>query len=75
MWIHSETLMWHYKNIQSNYGLVSLLLICEKTFAGYIIFNSLFEYLEEQNLPSTYESDFQARDFCVNQLLSILHDM
>ena len=51
-----------------------LLLICGKVFER-LIFNSVYEYLEEHLLLSADHSGFQANDSCVNQLLSIVHNI
>ena len=40
-----------------------------------LIFNFLYEYVEENKLLSIYESGFQSNDSCVNQLLSIVHNL
>ena len=40
-----------------------------------LIFNFLYEYVEENKLLSMYESGFQSNDSCVNQLLSIVHNL
>ena len=40
-----------------------------------LIFNSLFEYLEKYKLLLSHQSGFQANDPCVDQLLSILHNI
>ena len=37
-----------------------------------VIFNLLYEYLEEHKLLSAGKSDFWVNDFCVNQLLPIV---
>ena len=39
------------------------------------IFNSLFEYLEKYKLRSAHQSGFRANDSCVDQLLSIVHNI
>ena len=62
------------KQIIINYGPVSLLPICGKIFQR-LIFNYLFEYLEKFKLLSAHESGFQAIDSCVDQLLSIVHNI
>ena len=62
------------KQIINNYGPVSLLPICGKIFQR-LIFNYLFEYLEKSKLLSAHESGFQAIDSCVDQLLSIVHNI
>ena len=62
------------KRVINNYRPVSLQPICGKIFER-LIFNSLFEYLKEHNLLSAHQSDVRANDACVNQLLSIVHDI
>ena len=62
------------KQIINNYRPVSLLPICGKTFER-IIFNSLYEYVEENKLLSVHQSGFRSNDSCVNQLLSIVHNL
>ena len=62
------------KRVINNYRPVSLQPICAKIFER-LIFNSLFEYLKEHNLLSAHQSGFRANDFCVNQLLSLVHDI
>ena len=60
------------KQLITNYR--SLLLICEKFFEK-IIFNSLFVYLNNNNLLNSNQSGFRSGDSCVNQLISITHDI
>ena len=62
------------KQIINNYRPVSLLPICGKIFER-IIFNSLYEYVEENKLLSVHQSGFRSNDSCVNQLLSIVHNL
>ena len=62
------------KQIINNYRPVSLLPICGKIFER-LIFNSLFEYLEKYKLLSPHQSGFRANDSCVDQLLSIVHNI
>ena len=38
-----------------------------------MIYNSLFKYLEDNNLSNGNQSDFRPGDSCVHQLLSITH--
>ena len=59
------------KQIINNYRPVSLLPICSKIFEK-IIFNSLFEYLEDNKLLNCNQSGFRSGDSCVHQLLSII---
>ena len=56
----------------TNYRPVSLLPICGKVFEK-IIFNSLFVYLNNNNLLNSNQSGFRPGDSCVNQLISITH--
>ena len=58
----------------TNYRPVSLLHICGKVFEK-IIFNSLFVYLNNNNLLNSNQSGFRPGDSCVNQLISITHDI
>ena len=62
------------KQVINNYRPVSLLPICGKIFEK-IIFNSLYEYVEENKLPSVHQSGFRSNDSCVNQLLLIVHNL
>ena len=62
------------KQTINNYRAISLLPICGKIFER-LVFNSLFEYLEKYNLLSLHQSGFRANDSCVDQLLSIVHNI
>ena len=62
------------KQVINNYKPVSLLPICGKGFER-LIFNSVHEYPEEHKLLSADQSGFRANDYCVNQLLSIVHNI
>ena len=62
------------KQIVDNYRPVSLLPILGKNFER-VIFNSIFEYHEENNLLCPNQSGFRPSDSCEYQLLSILHGM
>ena len=55
-----------------NYRPLSLLPICGKIFDR-LIFNPVFEFLEENKLLSPSQSGFRTNDSCENQLLSIAH--
>ena len=57
-----------------NYRPVSLLPICGKIFER-LIFNPVFEFLEENKLLSPNQSGFRPNDSCENQLLSIVHSI
>ena len=58
----------------SNYRPVSLSPICGKIFER-LIFNSLYDYVEENKLLSMHQSGFWSKDSCINQLLSIVHNL
>ena len=62
------------KQILKNYRSVSLLPICGKIFER-LIFNELFNFLLENNLISPNQSGFKPGDSCINQLLSITHEI
>ena len=62
------------KQLIQNYRPVSLLPICGKIFEK-IIFNSLFKYLENNNLLNPHHSGFRPGDSFVHQLLSITYDI
>ena len=62
------------KQLIENYRPVSLLPICGKVFER-LIFNSLFNYFIENNLFSPHQSGFIPGDSCVQQLISITHEI
>ena len=62
------------KQLIKNYRPVSLLPVCSKIFEK-VIFNSLFKYLEDNNLLNGNQSGFRPGDSCVRQLLSITHEI
>ena len=57
-----------------NYCPVSLLPICSKIFEGFI-YDNMLKYLLDNNLISPKQSGFRPGDSCINQLLSITHDI
>ena len=57
-----------------NYRPVSLLPICGEIFER-LIFNELFNFLLENNLILPKQSEFKPGDSCINQLLSITHEI
>ena len=61
------------KDLIKNYRPVSLLPIFENIFER-LIFNSLFKYIDENELLNPNQSVFRPFDSCVNQLLSLNHD-
>ena len=57
-----------------NYRPISLLPICGKLFEK-VIFNSLYNYYESNNILNVNQSDFKSGDSCINQLINITHDI
>ena len=51
-----------------------MLSICGKVFER-LIHNSPFEYFIENDLISQNQSDFKSGDSCINQLISITHEI
>ena len=62
------------KQIFKNYRPVSILPICGKIFER-LLYNRLYEYFIENELISSSQSGFKSGDSCINQLLSITHDI
>ena len=62
------------KQTLENYHPVSLLPICGKIFER-LIYNSLFDFSFENELISSDQSGFKPGDSCINQLLSIIHEI
>ena len=62
------------KQCLKNYRPVSLLPICDKSFEK-LIFNEMFMFFNENNLISPKQSGFKPGDSCLNQLISITHEM
>ena len=76
-WKRANVVPIHKKNDKqtiSNYRPISLLPICSKIFER-IIFNSLYKYLDENNLLTTNQSGFRSNNSCVHQLIKITHDI
>ena len=57
-----------------NYRPVSLLPICKKIF-GRLVFNEMFGFFLANNLLAPNQSGFKPGDSCINQLLSITHEI
>ena len=62
------------KQTLKNYRPVSLLPICGKTFER-LLFNEMFRFFLDNKLISTNQSGFKPGDSCMNQLLSITHEI
>ena len=57
-----------------HYRPVSLLSICSKVFER-IIYDNILKCFLDNNLISSKQCGFRLGDFCLNQLLSITHDV
>ena len=64
----------HDKQNVKNYRPVSLLPIFEKIYER-LIYNEMWSFFIENNLISSNQSGFKQGDSCINQLLSITHDI
>ena len=62
------------KQTLENYRPVSLLPICGKILEG-LMFNEMFNFFIENKLISLNQSSFKPGDSCINQLLSITHEI
>ena len=62
------------KQILKNYRSVSLLPRYAKIFER-IIYNRIFEYFIKNNLITENQSAFKSGDSCINQLLSMKHNI
>ena len=62
------------KQLVKNYRPISLLPVCGKIFER-ILYNSLFNFLNQNDLISPAQSGFKPGDSCINQLLSITHEI
>ena len=57
-----------------NYRPISLLSVAGKKFE-IILYDNMYEFFAENNLISFNQSDFKPSDSCINQLLSITHEI
>ena len=62
------------KQLVKNYRPISLLPICRKIFER-ILYSSLFNFLNQNDLISPVQSGFKPDGSCTNQLLSITHEI
>ena len=62
------------KQIVNNYRPVSLLPVCRKILER-LVFNSIFDFLDNNSLLSANQSGFRPSDSCESQLLSICHEI
>ena len=76
-WKKANVIAVHKKNekcIVNNYEPVSLLPVASKIFEK-AIYRNLVNYIERENLLSINQSVFCANDSCINQLISITHEI
>ena len=62
------------KETLENYRSVSLLPICGKIFER-LIYNEMFGFFLDKGFISANQSGFKPGDSCINQLLSITHNI
>ena len=62
------------KQIVNNYRPVSLLPICSKIFER-LIFDSIYEFIDKNNLFNNSQSGFRPKDSCIHQLIAITHNI
>ena len=62
------------KQALKNYRPVSLLPICGKIFEK-LLFNALYSFFEDHKLLNPCQSGFKKNDSCINQLVSITHEI
>ena len=62
------------KNILKNYRSISLIPVCGKFFEK-CIYNSLYSYLESNDILSKSQSGFRKGDSCISQLLAITYEI
>ena len=77
VWKKGNIVPGHKKNDKQrlkNYRPISLLPICRKIFER-LIFNGMFGFFIENDLISQHQSGFKPGDSCINQLLSITHEI
>ena len=62
------------KQLVNNYRPASLLPICSKNFEK-VIFDSIFNFMIQNNLMNSCQSGFRPNDSCINQLISVTHNI
>ena len=64
----------NYKQIVNKYRPVSLLPIFSKTFEKQI-FDSIYDFIDKNNLFSNSQSGFRPNDSCIHQRIAITHNI
>ena len=62
------------KQLVSNYRPVSLLQICSKNFEK-LIFDCIYDLLDQNCLVKANQSGFRPGDFCIHQVIAITHNI
>ena len=62
------------KHDLKNYRPISVLPICGKIFEK-ILYNNIYHFFQENNILDVNQSGFRAVDSCINQLISITHNI
>ena len=62
------------KQISKNYRTISLLPIAGKIYER-LLYDRMFEFFIDNNLISKNQSCFRPGDSCINQLLSMTHEI
>ena len=57
-----------------NYRLVLLLPVCGQIFER-LVYSVMYDFFADNNLLSPNQSGFRSGDSCINQLLSINHEI
>ena len=77
-WKKGNILPVHKKNDKqhiNNYRPISLLPLCSKVYERLILNEMLLGFFIENDLISQHQSGFKPGDSCINQLLSITHEI
>ena len=62
------------KQLLKNHGPTSLLPICSKVLER-LLYNSMYEFSIQKNLITPNQSGFKTGNSCINQLISIIHEI
>ena len=62
------------EQLVSNYYPLSLLLICSKIFEK-LIFDCIYDFLDQNCLLKANQSGFSPGDSCIHQLIAITHNI
>ena len=71
---NGKKIMWFQHTMKEKYLPISMLPVVEKIFER-ILYNNIYEFFTENNLISPNQSGFKPDDLCINQLLSITHEI